>query len=160
VPEASLEEKVAQAIRKVLAAKTVGEQLVDDEDLQFAMAGLEWYLPGILCEVYPEWCTYTLDGILPTRTCKTGLYAPDVIGLCILINDQTTMPIRVRLKISPAVDEITWLECMIGEDRGHGRRPVRTPYNSDRIVKQGYSVLDRADSMEWHYKVTFGDKSA
>jgi hypothetical protein len=111
----------------------------------------------VLNQVYPD-CE-ALDGILSLVARKTGRLEAEILGLCILLSDQSVTPLHVRLQIGIYNDEITWLECRLGERGNHGM--VRTPYDSSSAVaKRLYALEGKADSIDWVYKVTFGQRRA
>lgn len=122
------------------------------------LSALEFFVPEILKEIHPEWKYESLDGILPVVARKTGETQVEIFGQCILISDQTLAPIHLRVQVTPAGDEISWLEIKLGELSKHGM--VRTPYNSpDAIIKKVYGPPEKnADLFDWAYKVTFGVK--
>jgi hypothetical protein len=64
---------------------------------------------------------------------------------------------EMRLQLSPTIDEVSWLELRLGERGRHGM--VRTSYPSEGTIHKRLHALNRkADTIEWVYKVTFGDK--
>jgi hypothetical protein len=101
----------------------------------------------------------SLDGIYPVLARKTGEGEMELFGQCILISDQTLTPLHLRLQVGPTEDEVSWLECRLGE-RGE-RGMVRTPYESqDRAFKRLYALEGKADAIDWVYKVTFGRRES
>ena len=88
---------------------------------------------------------------------KTGAGQAEIFGLCIIISDQTLTPLHVQLQVAVSADEISWLECRLGE-RGE-QRMVRTPYKyRNAITKRFFLMEGKADQIEWVYKVTFGHR--
>ena len=125
------------------------------DHLDVALARLEWFLPAVLREVHVQWRHESLDGLLPYVARKTGENEAEIIGHCILISDQTTTPLHLRLQLAQDADEISWLELRLGEQGESGM--VRAPYPTLRMKKVA-ALKDGIDSIEWVYKVTFGDK--
>ena len=123
------------------------------------MAGLEFFLPTVLAEIYPEWKGESLDGILSHVVRKTGENEADILGLCYLMSDQTLTPIHVRLQLSKTIDHISWLALKLGEmARG---RMVRIPHaSSPSIDKRLHALGQRADSIEWAYMATYGEQGS
>ena len=84
----------------------------------------------------------------------------------IFIDDQTLTPIYVRLLLDPDKDEVTWLECKVGE-RLVGKvgetgkhEMVRWPYSElNAKVKRLYRLNGNVDQIDWVYKVTFGERN-
>jgi hypothetical protein len=148
---------VSCSLRLVLDGLAVGEAIADSEAFRNLLTGLEFFLPAVLGEVHGQWKYESLDGILPAVARKTGPGEAEIIGLCILISDQTLTPIHVRLQVSPLVDEIMWLECRVGE-RGDGKGGMlRTPYTA-MSGKQPAVVAGRPNDIDWVYRVGFGQR--
>ena len=153
------EEIVSRSLRSILDGLTQGAIIEDSENFRELLTGLEFFLPAVLGEVHGEWKDESLDGIFPTVARKTGPDEAEIIGLCILISDQTLTPIHVRLRVSASGEEIEWLECNVGE-RGEGKAGmVRTPYES-MSGKQFVAVAERPSEIDWAYKVGFGQRQS
>lgn len=151
------EEITSRCLRAILAGLPTGSTIDDSEEFRNALTGLEWFLPGVLAEIHPEWTGKSLDGIYPHVARKTGEREAEILGLCCLMSDQTLTHIHLRLQLSAATDEISWLELRLGEMGQHGM--VRTPYQSETSFHRRLNALDRkADTIEWVYKVTFGQR--
>jgi hypothetical protein len=151
------EEALSRSLRSILDGLTEGEAIGDSEDFRHVLSDLEFFLPAILGEIHREWKDESLDRVLSAAARKTGPGEAEIIGLCILISDQTLTPIHVRLQVSPSSDEITWLECSVGE-RGDGRAGMlRTSYNAMRS-KQLAMVAERRNDIDWAYRVGFGQR--
>jgi hypothetical protein len=85
---------------------------------------------------------------------RGGIHEIEIIGLCILISDQTLTPLHIRLYISPEEDEIVWLECKLGEMGPDGM--IRVPYGSSRANK--LADAERINTIKWVYCVGFGQR--
>lgn len=151
------EEITSRCLRAILAGLPTGATIDDSPEFREALTGLEWFLPEVLAEIHKEWTGESLDGIYPHLACKIGEQTVEILGLCILLSDQTLTPIHLRLQLSFATDEVSWLELRLGEKGQHGM--VRTPYGSEgSIYKRLHALIGRADTMGWVYKVTFGER--
>jgi hypothetical protein len=151
------EQATSRSLRAILADLARGGNIPDSKQLRRVLSGLEWFLPDVLAEVYPEWKTESLDGIYPVLVRKTGDDEAEIFGQCIFLSDQTLTLFHLRLQISHGKDEVSWLECRLGEEGEHGI--VRTPYHRfDASSKRLHSMGGRADKIDWTYKVTFGRK--
>jgi hypothetical protein len=151
------EETIGRSLRSILDGLADGEAIGDSEGFRSVLSGLEFFLPAVLGEIHGQWRDESLDGILPAVARKTGPGEAEIIGLCILISDQTLTPIRVRLQVSPSGDEIAWLECNVGQ-RGDGKAGMaRTPYNA-MSGKQLVLVAQRPNDINWAYRVGFGQR--
>jgi hypothetical protein len=158
----SREQRVAASLRTLLQGKRIGSDLLHDEQAWDARhdfeASLEFYLPGVLAEIYREWQRESLDGFYFTVGKKKGEFAAEFFGLCIIISDQTLTPIHVCFAIAADRDEVTWLECRLGERDGTGM--VRIPYHLKSVADKRVLALNgRADSIDWIYKVEFGGRN-
>ena len=153
-----VEESISRSLRAVLADLPDGASIGDSEQFRGVLSGLEFFLPHqVLREIYPEWDNESLDGIMPMLARKTGEGEAEILGLCILISDQTVTPLHVRLQVAASTDEVSWLECRLGERGKHGM--VRMPYDSSSVMaKRLYALDGRQDQIDWVYKVTFGHR--
>src|ERR1022692_459377 len=131
---------ISRSLRTILADLPMGADIPDTEAFrQAVLSGLEWWLPGVIGEIHPEWLRMALDGIYPVVARKTVDGEAEIFGQCIFIDDQTLTPIYLRLQIAHTKDEISWLECKVGkrlegkpsETSEHGM--VRLPYQSLRV---------------------------
>ena len=154
----SIEQRVSRSLRAILADLPDGASIGDSEQFRQVLSGLEFFLPHqVLSEIYPEWNHESLDGILPLVARKTGDGEAEIFGLCIIISDQTLTPLHIRLRVAASTDEVSWLECRLGERGKHGM--VRTPYESASAVSKRLYALDgKAELIDWVYKVTFGHR--
>ncbi len=151
------EEIASRRLREILAGVPTGAAIGDSPEFRIALSGLEWFLPGVLAEIHSEWTGEALDGIYPHLAHKSGEREAEILGLCCQMSDQTVTPIHVRLQLSSTADEVSWLELKLGE-KGQGGM-VRTPYScSPSLDKRLHALSRRASTMEWVYKVTFGER--
>jgi hypothetical protein len=152
----SLEAMIAGDFRGLLADRKIGDMLPESNQFRKVLAGFERLVPEFLAEIYPFWRGESLDGIFPSIARKTGEGEIEILGLCIIISDQTLTPIHLRLQIAQSTDEFSWLECKLGERTRQGLQ--RMPYASTPIETRAYAVAQRADQIDWFYKVTFGER--
>jgi hypothetical protein len=152
------EESISRSLRAVLADLPDGAGIGDSEQFRQVLSGLEFFLAHqVLREIYPEWDHESLDGIMPMLARKTGVGEAEIFGLCILISDQTVTPLHVRLQVAASTDEVSWLECRLGERGKHGT--VRLPYDSSNaMAKRLYALSGKHDQIDWVYKVSFGHR--
>jgi hypothetical protein len=151
------EQTISRLIRTVLAELPSGASIPESERFRNVLSHLEFYIPALLREIHPEWDEESLDGVIPVVARKTAEGEVELFGLCIIISDQTLTPIHVRIQVAASNDEISWLECTLGERGQDGI--VRMPYQSRHAAtKRLYALDGRADLIEWVYKVTFGNR--
>jgi hypothetical protein len=153
------EQTISRLLRAILAELPNGADILQTESFREVLLDLEWFIPGILRAVHPEWERESLDGVYAYLARKTGDREAEISGQCILITDQTMTPIHLRVQIASSQDEISWLECRLGEQGKHGM--VRTPYPSNvkKLVRLQDDIAMRGfDGIDWAYKVTFGEK--
>lgn len=150
-----VEEVLAQRLRAVLARAAVGKALDQGDELREMLSALEWYLPCVLEEIHAYWKNESLDGVLCSKLTRTGPTSAELLGICILMNDQTIVPAHVRLRLSKTTDEIEWLECRLGE-RGNGAGGmIRHPY--DQSIQRQLCVISRnINAFDWACAVTYG----
>jgi hypothetical protein len=155
----SREEDVANSLRALLSERPVGFDFLKDEGewerLRDVEGSLEFFIPEVLAGVYADWERESLDGFYLTIARKADDLEAEFFGLCILIIDQTLTPIHVCMEIAANANEVTWLECRLGELGDHGM--VRTPYGPMTAAHRRVIALNgRADKIDWVYKVGFG----
>ena len=150
------EQHLACKLRVVLAGVPIGGAVDDSQEFREVLSALEFFIPQLLRELYPEWNQESLDGVYPEIARKTNECEAEIAGLCILISDQTMTPIHVRLHASQDKDEIDWLECRLGEAGADGM--IRMPYGSRWLAN--LAVTGRLDTIEWVYCVGFGERNS
>jgi hypothetical protein len=152
-----VEKLVSHSLRTLLADLPNGECLEPSDELASVFRGFERIVPDVLGEIYPGWYRESLDGILPLLVRKTGECETEIFGLCILMSDQTLTPLYLRLQVSANRDEISWLECRLGERNKDGMS--RIPYPDLHKMMRLLMRLDgKIDQIDWFYKATFGKK--
>lgn len=152
------EQLVSRCLRETLAGLPIGARIADTENIRDVLSGLEWFVGQILGEVYAEWKRESLDGIYPLVAQKTGDGEAEIFGLCIIISDQSLVPLHLQLQLAPSGHEVSWLECRLGERGEQGME--RTPYGLKSLDKMLNRFQGRADTIDWAYNVTFGDRRA
>jgi hypothetical protein len=151
------EQSVSRSLRTILADLPNGASIPESEQLYDLFAGLEYFLPQVLRRIYPEWEHESLDGFCPLVARKTADAAAEIFGLCILITDQTLTPIHLHIQAAQNTDEVSWLECNLGEAGEDGM--VRIPWPRGNATDPLVQALEgRADTIAWVYKVTSGTR--
>jgi hypothetical protein len=105
---------------------------------------------------HPEWENESLDGIYPEVARKTGVDEIEIIGLCIIISDQTLTPVHLRLQLDSIDDAVSWLDCRLGESTAGGM--LRVSYSRSIVYGSKLNVLARLDSIDWVYRVGYGER--
>jgi hypothetical protein len=145
-------------LRTILADLPIGGDVLPSQEWSGVLLGLEYFLPAVLREIHAQWDYESLDGIYPLWARKTGEREIELFGQCILISDQALAPIHLCLQIALPSDEVSWLECSLGEKGAEGM--VRTPYeSSEKALKRLYALEGGIDEIDWFYKVGFGERS-
>jgi hypothetical protein len=151
------EQSISRSLRAILAGLPDGAGVADSDQFREVLCGLEYFPPEVLGEIHPEWNQESLDGVIPLVARKTRDAEAEIFGLCIIISDQTLTPLHLCLQVSASRDEVSWLECKLGERGELGM--VRTPYQAlNATRKRLYALEGRADMIDWAYKVTFGHR--
>ena len=149
------EQLTSRALRTMLGRAAVGDSIQQFAEFLEFLSGLEWLLPKVLEEIHPEWKWESLDGFQVFAAHRTWNQEAELTGYCILITDQTLTPFHLRLQIAPAVDEISWLELKLGERSPSGM--VRLPYSAPPL-RWTAALKDGIDTIDWVYKVTYGER--
>ena len=150
------EQKASERLRKILAPLSVGAKIRDSADFRDVLISLEFFIPIVLQELHPEWKYESLDGIYPLTAHKTGDDEAEIFGLCIIISDQTLTPIHIRIQIAPSNDEVTWMECRLGEKTAEGWK--RLPWSVSKVNKLLAALAGREREIDWVYQVGFGER--
>ena len=150
---ATTERRLCKSLREVLGPLNAGEAVPQCEQFREFLSNLEYYVPSLFVELHPEWQSIALDGIIPLFTRKTADNEVEILGHCILIADQTLTPIHLRMRIGETEDDITWLECRVGQ-RGMQRVPYERMIEASKVL---YSLNSPVDDLYWIYRVTYGE---
>lgn len=125
---------LADALRRLL------ESGLNDEAAERELcSALEWSIPGRLKELHNVWKYETLDGVLPIRVTPVGNTGLELFGRCILLSDQTLVPILVTLNLEPT-GTVT-VSGFIGEPDEESGGMRRVKYGSQEAEKQYKSFL-------------------
>lgn len=150
------EQTVIRSFRAILADLPEEAEVADSDLSRDGLSGLEHFIPAVLGVTCPEWTTERLDGVLPVVVRKLGAGEIEVLGIGVLISDQCLTPLYVRFQLSESVDQISWLDCRIGERRRRGM--ARTPSDSLALEKRLYALDCDPDRVDWAYRVTLGQR--
>ena len=151
------EEKTAQLVRSLLEGKEVGSSLYLPGNEIGESNPLDWFVDSAIGEVYENddiWRRECLDGVYPELMSKRGEREIEIFGVCVLITDQSLVPVHLRMQIAADTDEITWLECRLGEK---GREGLIRDSRSCAF-KRIYAMNGNPDAIEWYYAVTYGER--
>lgn len=140
----------------MLASLPIGGAVNDSEGLRVALSWLDVLLLEVLREIHTEWQDESFDGISVETARKTGSEDVEILGVAILINDQTWTPFWLRLQLDPSADTVAWLDLRLGETGSHGM--VRLPYDTADTVGKRLCIDARRDTMTWAYHVGFGER--
>jgi hypothetical protein len=154
------EETASSRFRALLEGMPIGAAILDGQPLRDALRPLEHYIPKVLREIHPEWEDESIDGIFPYLVTKTGDNEAEIIGLCILLSDQSLVLLHLRFRLATRTDEICWMECRLGQAGPRGM--VRTPYESImspyKLWAKHSDLRAASDQLEWAYHVAFGNR--
>jgi hypothetical protein len=151
------EQQLSRSLQQILGNLPEGAVIPDSKPFREVLTGLEWFLPEVFEEVYPEWQWLDLDGVESASARKTGDGEAEILGMCWLLGSQTNSPytpIHVCLQVALSQDEVSWLECRIAERTKHGM--VKS--SGLRTEKALHALTVRTDPIDWVYKITFGQK--
>jgi hypothetical protein len=137
----------------------LGTDVIDSPELDEVLGDLECFLPSILAEVYSYWKNESLDGIFLSEARKIDSCKAELAGACILMSDQSVTLLNIRLKVSACEEKIEWMECRLGKRGEETGEMECIPYARWRH-KALALARDPIESIDWVYKVTFGEASA
>jgi hypothetical protein len=152
------EQHVCENLSPLLREHAVGDSLHDPDSYSDVLRSLEYFLSTLLREVHDEWQHESLDGIYPWWFRKTGDREAALLGLAILISDQTLTPLYVQLQLSPTWDRVAWIDLRLGERTKTGCR--RVPYGDASVPRLVSHVSERYESLDWFYQVGYGERES
>jgi len=146
---------VSRALREILPSTRIGDAIVPDrvrfKELEIGLCRL---IPEVLGEVYPAWKGMALDSVRAFNSKKSGDGEMELFGACELLSNFRWM--LLHLKIATEADAVTWMECRVAEKMPGGisktYEACETPWRKSARVEQSL------ESIDWMYKVTFGEK--
>jgi hypothetical protein len=140
----------SQELRAILAPLPI-DAPIDPERLDKFQSALEFFLPvelGLSHESFDAFRFAVARKVKPDEA--------EFVGLALLISDQAWTPIHLWLRVSPDSDQITALDCRVGE-RGEGAAGLlRIPYRSAIADEVLYNLPERVDSIDWVYRAARG----
>ena len=69
-------------------------------------------------------------------------------------------PFHLQLQISPTADEVTWLECLLGEREGDKiKRSQDVRVKQLAMLAERVKAPDSIEEIDWFYKVCFGERA-
>lgn len=116
------------------------------------LIALEYLLPTLLARRFKSWHRESLDGVLAAHVRRPTDGALEIRGVCILINDQTTAPVFLRLALAHDSDSFT-IACRLGEASKGGTEMTRVPYGSSAMGKMMDRVRYDPDGIEWVFEL-------
>ena len=133
-----------QALRELLAGVPDGDGLPEGEAFGKLQSVLERLVPALV-----GWRHESLDGFRFAVAKKVCPHDAELLGLCLLISDQTWTPIHLRLSVAPGDDALRVEECHLGEADDATGEMVRLPYDSNRVTKELMALPTRFQSVSW-----------
>ncbi len=123
------------------------------------MDALELFVPQMLREDFPEWEAESLDGFLLANFNASADGVVTLVGLAVLIGDQTVTPFCVALH--PALDgSLDRAEVLLGE-RGGGALGISGPICTDASVSRRLEdLVPRLSSVDWVYRAAYTKREA
>ena len=148
---ATAEAVAARSAETILAAHSVGDDIAETEALADLLSALELVIPSVLRLTYPaEWRFESLDGFRLALAQKISATELELLGLCLLISDQTWTPFTARLRQSPDRSSISAISCQVGAcDRSN--EMTRLPHGSARESKLLSEVSERVGKIRWRF---------
>ena len=123
-------------------------------------ATLERFIPAALANDHPRWAGESLDGIYVSQAKRTGTNTLELLGTCILISDQTRVPVHAMLRLS-AVGEIAAYAFRLGEPGGGSLGISGPPTTSGQASRLHDRLSNRfaLGQVDWVYETSF-DRAA
>ena len=153
-PPTRAEHVLGVQLREFLAATGTGSET----SYRDMLSALEYYTTELLqyCEGWPS--HESLDGVLPSRITKVDENEMEVLGVCILISDQTVTPMHATFRLTPRSEDIAMATCRVGEpDRASGGL-LRLPYGSADASLARSTLPDRLGMFPWLFTIEVGSE--
>jgi hypothetical protein len=139
-----MRDEVVFAFRKVIAGG--GRH---DDDLQVILNELEWLVDPKMHERHEHWRWEGLDGVYAARVTVVDENTVEILGMCILIGDQTLTPICVRVKLES--DLSISVSGKLGHAGDGAGGMTRWPYGS-KEAKKTMDRLAQGVEPDWVYE--------
>jgi hypothetical protein len=151
------EQQIADGLRSILSHLPDGAEIGDSPRFRDVQTAFEFFVTEVLVKDHAEWQRESLDGFFFLTARKTADLTAEFFGLCILIRDQTTTPISMRLQVSSSANELHWFECKLGDaDENAADRKKVIPF--DLTEQRVRALSGREDQINWVYQATFGQR--
>jgi hypothetical protein len=148
------EEIASRCLREMLTPLVSGSTLEDSEIFRGFQSALELLIPAELARTYEWWRYESLDAFRLCIARKLGSCEAELVGLCLLISDQSWTSFHLRIRIAPHSNMLERLDLNLGEI-GTGRGGMQlTPYGSRNETILLSSLASRLESIQWAYSVT------
>lgn len=147
------EEDVGRAISSLLAGREEGASLDQrSDDFHALCRTLEFFLPAVLSEVYDFWRGESLDAFRIALARKTGPSSAELLGLCLLISDQSWTPFELLVRIAPTGQAIETLTLRVGEPGPGKGGLLRMPWGSRGVDRFAAHLLERRVEIPWVFE--------
>lgn len=151
-PRPPLDDQLVAAFLKEIRDVPVGARLHVQPSADLCYV-LEYYVPKLLRERYPEWHDESLDGFFFDHGEKTGPLSARLAGMTILISDQTVTPIHLEISLAPAADAVERVRLKLGEPGG-GALGISGPVCNSRDATRLIATFgDRLYRIRWSYRL-------
>lgn len=138
-------------IRDATKHLDIGNAISESNNLQNILSGLERLIPSFLSQEYEFWKHESLDGIFPLKVLKTDINELYLIGMCVLISDQTMIPVCLKIKTEINSDTINTFICKVGENVNNNL--FKFTYSSNEWEKKLYTLNE--NTVKWYYEIEF-----
>ncbi len=147
------DEEVARAIWSLLASREYGASLDQhSDDFRALCRTLEFFVPAVLSEVYDFWRGESLDAFRIALARKSGPSSAELLGLCLLISDQSWTPFEFLVGITPTGKTIETLTLRVGEPGSGKGGLLRMPWGSPGVDRFASHLLERRADIAWVFE--------
>ena len=150
--DSSAEQHLACELRTVPGDVETGDRIPESEALRAAMSSPEYLIPEVLRENHAEWKHESVDAVFPDCCIKTADREIEFAGACIVISDQTMVPVPAHIHVAATANAIESMQCKIGKLAGQTMNRVPDGGNHGGRLH----VALRKETIQWAYHVAFG----
>jgi hypothetical protein len=143
--------KAAEELAACMNGVAVGSPLPIDSSSELS-ATLEYLVPQLLAQSYPEWRGESLDGFYFSSAARSEEDSALLTGLCILMSDQTLTPFTFNLGLSDEA-KLERVRIRLGEPGGGQLGISLWKWGSTDVLKNVWALNARLETIDWVYDI-------
>lgn len=102
----NIEQSICELVHSLLEKLEPGDAIYESEVFRDILSHLEVFITLELRKKYREWKYESIDGIYISHASVEGINQISISGMCILVSDQSLIPIQVQFMIADSNNEL------------------------------------------------------